>query len=79
MTMATKEQCEKIIEILKPQPCIIVKQRYETDSRGNSVPYGLTVVEQSSNYNGRGHGPHTRYDYGFMQLDIQNGYAVVVI
>lgn len=77
--MNTKEQCEKIIELLKPQPCIIVKQRYETDGRGKLVPYGLTVVEQSSGYNGCGSGAHTRYDYGFMQMDIKSGIAVVVI
>ena len=77
--MNTKEQCEKIIELLKPQPCIIVTQRYEIDSRGKTIPYGLTVIEQSSDYNGCSRGANTRYDYGFMKMDIQSGIAVVVI
>lgn len=77
--MDTKEKCRKIIELMEPQPCIIVKQRYENDGFGKVVPYGLTVVEQSSNYNGCGSGANTRYDYGFMQMDIQSGIAVIVI
>lgn len=77
--MNTKEHCEKIIELLKPKPCIIVTQRYEANSRGKLIPYGLTVVAQSGENVGNSHGVNTRYDYGVMQLDVQSGIAVVVI
>jgi len=77
--MTQKEQIEEIIKILSPKPCIIVTQRYEYDRNGNSKPYGLTVLAQSRENLGHSHGVYTRYDYGFMQLDIESGIAVLVI
>lgn len=77
--MSTKEQCEKIIELMKPQPCIIVTQRYEINSAGKTDSLRTTVLAQSSDYNGCSSGANTRYDYGFMKMDILSGNAVVVI
>lgn len=77
--MSQKEQIKQIIEILSPKPCIVVTQRYEYDRNGNRIPYGLTVIGESSERIGQSRGVHTRYDYGFMQLDVQAGIAVVVM
>ena len=77
--MTTQEQIEKIIEILSPKPCIVVTQRYEYDRNGDMKPYGLTVIGESGKKIGHSRGIHMRYDYGFMQLDIEDGIAVVVM
>lgn len=77
--MTLKEQLEEIIKILSPKPCIIVTQRYEYDKHGNRIPYGLTVLAQSQEKLGHSHGIHTKYDYGFLQLDTESGIAVLVI
>lgn len=77
--MTTQEQIEKIIEILSPKPCIVVTKRYEYDRNGNMQPYGFTVIGESKKNIGHSRGIHMRYDYGFMQQDIQAGIAVVVM
>lgn len=62
----------------KYSPCIVVRPRKELVN-GNYMTYGLTVLAESSGQVGHSHGVGSRYDYGFMQLDVENGINVFVI
>ena len=59
-------------------PCIIVCPRYKYigDRR---VSDGLSVRAESKPKTGHSWGKGTRYDYGFMQLDIESGINVFVM
>ena len=74
--MAQKEKIEKIIEMCRP--CIVVTPRFNYD-RGRKCARGLTVLGESSDQLGHSHGVGCYYDYGFMQLDTENGISVIVL
>lgn len=60
---------DKIMEACG-HPCIVVTPRSEG---------GLTVIGQSDDKVGHSQGLYTRYDYGFMQLDIDLGINIVIL
>lgn len=62
----------------KYPPCIVVCPRKEFIN-GSYVTYGLTVLAESAPGVGHSHGVNCRYDYGFMQLDVEASINVFVI
>jgi hypothetical protein len=74
----THENIQELAE--KNAPCIVVCPRQTYNSRRDRwEDDGLTVVAESSPNIGRSRGVHSRYDYGFMQLDIRDKINVFVI
>ena len=63
-------------------PCIIVTPRQEFIN-GKWITFGLTVLEESEHSPdcmlGHSFGVGSRYDYGFMQIDVERGINVFVI
>lgn len=75
--MTQENRIKILIETCKP--CIIVTPRFNYDNTGRRYAYGLTILGESSEQLGHSHGVGSYYDYGFMQLDTQNGISVVVL
>ena len=63
----------------KYSPCIVVCPRKYPVNGSYNITYGLTVLAESAPGIGHSHGVNCRYDYGFMQLDVEAGINVFVI
>lgn len=75
--MSTKDKIEELLGMFSD--CIVVGPRLGYDKNGRYISDGFTVLGETRNCLGCSRGVGSRYDWGFMQLDVESGINVVIL